>query len=178
MNVRTLVLGDSNTGKTMFIRHSHEDVHKNVYIPTIGVDYSRYTHNDCTLRIWDTAGHKRFKQVVENFYANNMLVIFVYKDKASFASIELLRRDIQTRTKNCKYVLIYNGKDKYDERDGEVYGIMYNMAFFPCKVTDVVQSAWTWKRICEYCRLEREQGWVVRTNSIVSNNSWRYCWWF
>lgn len=175
MNIRTLVLGDSNTGKTMFIRHDNEI--DNVYIPTIGVDYSTYTHNECTLRIWDTAGHERFKQVIQNFYANNMLIIFIYKDKTSLANIELYRREVTEKTRNCKYILIYNGDNKYDERDGEVYGIMYNMAFFPCKVTDFAQSAWTWKRICEYCLLEREQGWVINTKSIVSNNSWRYCWW-
>ena len=33
MNIRTLVLGDSNTGKTMFIRHSDAN---DAYIPTIG----------------------------------------------------------------------------------------------------------------------------------------------
>ena len=82
MNIRTLVLGESHTGKTSFIRRKATR-----YVPTIGVDYSVYTFNDINLRVWDTAGHERFKQVVQNFYADNMLIIFVYRDKESFSKM-------------------------------------------------------------------------------------------
>ena len=172
MNIRTLVLGESYTGKTSFIRRKTTR-----YVPTIGVDYSVYTFNDVHLRIWDTAGHDRFKQVVQNFYADNMLIIFVYRDKETFAKIETYRREINEKVNNCKYVLIYNGKDEKDALAGEVYAIMYNMAFFPCEATDAAQCSWTWNRICEYCRLESKQGWVIKSETPVSNNSWRYCWW-
>lgn len=172
MNVRVLVLGESCTGKTTFVRQNVTE-----YIPTIGVDYSVYNYKDVNLRIWDTSGHDRFKQVVQNFYVNNMLVVFVYRDKESFSKIESYRREINEKMKNCIYVLIYNGENEKDALTGEVYAIMYNMAFFACVASDVAQCSWTWNRICEYCRLESKQGWVIKSETPLSNNSWRYCWW-
>ena len=86
MNIRVLVLGESHTGKTTFIRRNITQ-----YVPTIGVDYSVYDHKDVNLRIWDTAGHDRFKQVVQNFYSDNMLFVFVYRDMCTGCEYMILQ---------------------------------------------------------------------------------------
>jgi GTPase SAR1 family protein len=66
------LLGDSNVGKTTFIRRLSNDNEESI-IPTIGIDFksiSFFTENQAVhLKFWDTAGQV-FK--IYSFFYNNV----------------------------------------------------------------------------------------------------------
>ena len=71
INLKILLLGDSNVGKTCFLLRYIEDTFTDNHISTIGVDYKLklVTAPDdkiVKLQIWDTAGQDRFIPIICN----------------------------------------------------------------------------------------------------------------
>ena len=86
---KIIVLGDSNVGKTSYIKLCKHGYFNDEQI-TIGVDFETLTlhfpDKQIKLKIWDTGGQERFRSIIDLFYKNidGALIFF---DCTNIASI-------------------------------------------------------------------------------------------
>ena len=88
LKLKVILLGDSRVGKTTFfkrfVKNSFEETHKR----TIGPDFVSKTLEiasiddevkiDASIQCWDTAGHRRYRDLCLPFYKGADIVFFVY----------------------------------------------------------------------------------------------------
>ena len=91
---KLLIIGDEQIGKTcIFNRYIHDKFTAN-YKATIGVDFNvkrqNVGYNSHTLRVWDTAGQQRFRQITSAYYRgpDGIFIVFDVTNKKSFESIK------------------------------------------------------------------------------------------
>lgn len=87
--VKCTLIGDSNTGKSYFLKKLHRDyIFENNYDPTVGVDFSSYIYKktidnqnkDIRVNIWDLAGDPRFDCIIQTYLRkNNFFILFCNK---------------------------------------------------------------------------------------------------
>jgi Ras-related protein Rab-7A len=88
--VKCIVLGNTNVGKTTFCHKLVYNELPSEYISTIGVDFfikkTKINNNIIKLCIWDTAGQEKYNCIVDTFYRNKDLAIYIfsYNDINSF----------------------------------------------------------------------------------------------
>ena len=82
LTFKILILGDSNVGKTSLLLKFTDNIFKESYIATIGVEYKEkiitLNNKNYKLNIWDTAGQERFKSITKNFFKSADGIIFTY----------------------------------------------------------------------------------------------------
>ena len=167
MKLKAILLGDTGVGKSTLLTCIRET--QNAF-PTIGVDCVAYK----SLQLWDTSGHERFKNIISTFYSDMHMVIIVYRDMKTLEGVEEIRRSVTLHNKdvNLRWVLLYNGTDESIRLQGDVYCVMYNMAFLSGDFSD--------KKVCKclvdnmerYTKNEQKNGWKVE------EKCWRYCWFY
>ena len=90
---RICVIGDANVGKTSLLTRYCDNVFKENYNNTIGVDFRvvslKYKDILAKVHIWDTAGQERFKSISMNYFRSSHGFIFIYDitNKNSFNNI-------------------------------------------------------------------------------------------
>ncbi len=81
-SVKILMLGEKNVGKTCLIRRYIENVFIPSYQPTIGIDFFSKTltinNKEINLKIWDTAGEERFRNLTNQYYNRTDGIILVF----------------------------------------------------------------------------------------------------
>ena len=97
MIIKSILIGDSEVGKTHFInkilkRKTYR------YIPTIGIDYAVYKYRSSKLCIWDTSGDARFYPIIEKFLFNAPVLICIYKDFKSYTYLNKLLKKIDLKS--------------------------------------------------------------------------------
>ena len=93
-----IMIGDSSTGKSsMLLRLIHDKLFSiNKINSTIGVDFGvklielNKTKQTIKLHIWDTAGHERYRTILNSYYNKGDAVILVFDvtNKKSFDKLE------------------------------------------------------------------------------------------
>lgn len=164
MKLKTILLGDTGVGKSTLLTCIRENQNA---IPTIGVDCLTFKN----LQLWDTSGHARFKKILPCFYSDMDMVIFVYNDLKTFVKLEDIRREV-CAIKKMKWVLVYNGTDQSVRTQGEIYCIMYNMAFLSGDFSSTTECLKIMLSIERYTENEQQNGWNVE------QKCWRYCWFY
>ena len=88
--LKVIVMGDVGTGKTSLIYRFAEDLFKDNYTATIGIDFVPYPVNvehlnigqpplsNVSLQLWDTAGQERFASLASSFYRGAYAMITVF----------------------------------------------------------------------------------------------------
>jgi Ras-related protein Rab-1A len=89
---KTLILGDSNSGKTSLLDRLVNNQFMNCYISTIGIDFNVKTikledETKVKLQIWDSCGQERFRSLTRSYYRNSSAFIICY-DITSLKSFE------------------------------------------------------------------------------------------
>ena len=115
--LKIIFVGDSNVGKTSILSvYTEATFYKSV--PTIGVDFNaKYvTHNKNVykLHVWDTAGQEKYKTIVNIYYKNANVVIYVFDltDTTSFYNVISWMNDVNSIiTNNYISVLVGNKCD-------------------------------------------------------------------
>ena len=122
LNVKLLIVGESNVGKTSLLLQYTDNNYPLQHAATVGVEYKikNITYNDfkVKLQIWDTAGQERFHSITNNFFHNADGILFVY-DIASSKSFEGVKNWIQEAEDIGSYyqkLLIGNKSDLENER--------------------------------------------------------------
>ena len=101
--VKFIIVGDSNVGKTYICYNFLNGECSNNYEPTIGVDYQfqNVTINDLTfsIQLWDTAGSEKFRSITKGYYSNSTCCILVYD-----LTDENLLNQYKNGLKKCKII--------------------------------------------------------------------------
>lgn len=81
-SVKTIIIGDSNVGKSNILTKFVDDEFNSDCSSTIGVDYKsvRIDHGNETIKllIWDTAGQERFKSITKTYYKGSQVIIICF----------------------------------------------------------------------------------------------------
>jgi small GTP-binding protein len=91
---KLILVGDSNVGKSAFLRRfALDEFVEPDYRATIGIDFRiksvTFQGDPMKLQVWDTAGQERFRAITEAYYRNahGCLLTFDLSDRASFEHI-------------------------------------------------------------------------------------------
>ena len=142
LTFKILTLGESSVGKTCILRRYVEGQFFKNQLSTIGIDFKSKTlqigNHEIRLKIWDTAGEERFRNITSQYYkgAEGIILVFDLTKKESFEKINDWMKQIKVNTQSDEIaiVLLGNKKDivnervvsfeEGNERAGE-YGIKY-----------------------------------------------------
>ena len=179
MRVKTIVLGDRAVGKTCFISHIRNDTKNNVYVPTVGVDFTAFHQkfHNVELQIWDTSGSSRFKVVVDSFIIGTQLCIFMYKDERSFGKLMNLIADCKKDEVEKRFCIISTGDHDLADELCSQYGYWH----FRINIYNKRECLDVWNTIAKYCRMEQTRvKWIKTDDKPVELKRERdegYCWW-
>ena len=153
MNIKTIMLGPSGVGKTKFLNHLRKGSMKN-YCPTVGVDYIVYNYKDeVNLRIWDTSGSSRFRNVVDNFIRGIDLCIFVYNDINTFEEMMELLSYVKKHHNPKRYCILAFECSPLGKQVADKYGYF----FFNVNINDKEECISTLKKLCICCKEEQNR---------------------
>ena len=138
---KILLVGNSNVGKSSLFLRFVDEIWKENFVPTIGVDFKiksiKIDNKIIKLQIWDTAGQERFKSILSSYYkgANGILLLYDITNINSFKSLSNWLIDIEKNSsKNVKKILIGNKCDLNELRKipinkGKEFADTYDMEF-------------------------------------------------
>ncbi|XP_071787831.1 ras-related protein Rab-8A-like isoform X1 [Asterias amurensis] len=138
---KILVTGDSSVGKTCVLCRFSDDVFRETFISTIGIDFKIRTIDldgkKIKLQIWDTAGQERFRTITTAYYRGAMGIMLVYDitNQKSFENIRNWIRNIEEHaSSDVEKMILGNKCDMEDRRvvtkdKGEQLAIEYGIKF-------------------------------------------------
>ncbi|CAM6054572.1 unnamed protein product [Sphagnum tenellum] len=117
--VKVLVVGNGNVGKTSMIRQFCKGQYCNNYKKTIGVDflekhqYIKGLEEEVKLMLWDTAGQEQFHAMTHAYYrgAKAAVLAFSTTDRASFEAISIWKHKVEEECGIVPMVLVQNKVD-------------------------------------------------------------------
>uniref|UniRef100_A0A914YLM5 Uncharacterized protein n=1 Tax=Panagrolaimus superbus TaxID=310955 RepID=A0A914YLM5_9BILA len=122
-DVKVIVIGDSNVGKSSLLKRLSGEDYSEVSGSTVAVEYYnrqwKVRRKDINLQFWDTAGQERFRNIIPRYYANAHIAIAVYDItlKASFISLEFWIQELKRYApSDCSVILIGNKVDLPEKR--------------------------------------------------------------
>ena len=119
---KIVVVGDFAVGKTTLIINFAEKTFRGMYVPTVGVQFTKKNFtldgNDIELTLWDIAGQDKFAKVRQAFYEHAAGFIIVYDTtrKATLEKIKTWYNDVIQNTGAIPCVLIGNKVDLKEQR--------------------------------------------------------------
>lgn len=140
-----LLLGESSVGKTSLISlYNGKDFNSVQRYPTIGLDYITITHEDLgfKIKLLDTAGQERFRNIANSYYRNSDVIVFVYSvdNYESFKTIVEWDKRVKELLKDDSIVKVLIGnkidnmynKDKKEffSEEAKAFAVDNNMGFF------------------------------------------------
>ncbi|EZG81121.1 small GTPase family Rab subfamily protein [Gregarina niphandrodes] len=141
--LKTIMLGDSNVGKTCILLRFAEDGFNPGHIATIGVDFKNKivnVHNSkVKLQIWDSAGQERFRTLTYSYYRNSQGFILTYDitNRQSYLNISSWLNGIREHCpKHVTIVLVGNKMDcdasqrEVSYEEAEAFALSQEIRFF------------------------------------------------
>ena len=184
---RLCLLGDSNAGKTSLLTRFCDNIFKESYNNTIGVDFKvvtlKYKNKIIKVHIWDTAGQERFKSIAVNYFRSAHGFIFIYDitDEDSFKNIEnwcdLAFKNTSSAVINF---LVGNKNDreedrKVDKKTAEEFAKEKNLIFFEAsaKTSDNVEKLFQYctYKLIQYFDKNKDKYLSENNNNKLSNNA-------
>jgi len=123
--VKVIVVGDGEVGKTSMIRRYCKGKFTENYRKTIGVDYLERLHTipsrgeDVRMMVWDTAGQEEFDAVTRTYYrgAAACVLAFSSTDRASFEHVMKWQSKVAEECGDIVTVLVQNKVDLLEEAE-------------------------------------------------------------
>ncbi|KAI5192842.1 Ras-related protein Rab-1A [Nematocida sp. AWRm77] len=113
---KVLMVGSSGVGKTSIVMKYTEDIYKDTYRSTIGVDFRLKTISvdgeTVKLQLWDTAGQERFRSITASYYrnANGIVLVFDITDAETFKDLRIWLEEISNNINSPVVILILGNK--------------------------------------------------------------------
>lgn len=177
---RILTLGESGVGKTSILLRFTDNKFLNAHLITIGIDFKskvmNFNNQTVKLKIWDTAGQEKFKNITQQYYkgAHGIFLIYDISDMYSFEKLREWMSQIQSYVNKEKVRIVLLGnkcdldKDCYDNEsnrssqnereerkrfrevsfeDGEEFAKEFNIPFFETSACENVNINKAFERI-------------------------------
>ena len=122
--IKSIFLGDSNVGKTTFIKYIEGKQNKN-YISTIGMEsifiQANINNENAFMQIFDTCGQERYRGIAKN-HLNNVDAILLFYDITSRESFEGLNYWVKkiNETIDLKEISLNIVANKMDENENRI----------------------------------------------------------
>jgi small GTP-binding protein len=120
-SIKVIIIGDTNVGKSSIISRLNNQEFRELHT-TLGIEHHTYltSVNSFIIRmqIWDTAGQENFNSIINNYYKNTDVAIFVYSidREDSFKNIQNWFNTVKEKSDQTTVnVLIGNKKDLENE---------------------------------------------------------------
>ena len=121
--MKIVLVGNSAVGKSSLMLRFCDNIFKDTYVNTIGVDFRFKTlqidGNRVKIQVWDTAGQEKFRSLANTYYKASDAVIMVYDvtDPRSFREIqEYWIHEINKHVKDIVFVVVGNKSDLPDKK--------------------------------------------------------------
>lgn len=120
--LKLLIIGDSGVGKSSLLLRFSDNVFRDQYISTIGIDFKIRTleidGERIRVQIWDTAGQERFRTITSTYYRGTHGVIVVYDvtNGESFVNVKRWLSEIEQNCDNIDRILVGNKNDRPDRK--------------------------------------------------------------
>jgi small GTP-binding protein len=121
---KVILIGRTTVGKTCIVNAALTDTFSVTTQPTVGAGFSIKTYEaggrHYIFRVWDTAGHERFRSMAPLYYrgASFALIVFAIDDRQSFDEIEWWKQSLTDAAAAPVSVIVV--ANKIDIEDGRV----------------------------------------------------------
>ena len=115
--INILLVGDTNTGKTSFVKRLIFNKYDLTFVASIGVDFElkkiKYKNKIYTIRFFDTAGQERFKSITKSYFrlANAYFIFFDLSNKDSLNHIHNWIDLIKEYSEKSIFIILGNKDD-------------------------------------------------------------------
>ena len=145
IEVKIVLLGNINVGKTSIASRYCKNVFNEHHINTIGGAYQQQkvilsNGSAVKLHIWDTSGQERFRAMTNLYYRDAQVAILTYDvtNESSFTGIEFWIKELKYKVENDNMILFLVGNKcdvnederKFSTNKGKNFADENNMLFF------------------------------------------------
>ena len=176
-SIKIITLGNSDVGKSNYILRFTEDVFRQNYLLTTGMDFRtkevtmKPDNKKYNVILYDTAGQERFKSISLSIIkkVDGVLLLYDITNKVSFESIQNWMNNIYSiKSEDFPVVLLGNKCDleserKVSKKDGEELAAKYGIEFFETSNKDGIN-------IKEACSKLIEEIIIHKKNKKDNNN--------
>jgi small GTP-binding protein len=141
--VKCAIIGDTGVGKTSIVTQYISQHFSRDFTPTIGIEFQTNTHkaNNGSIvkfQIWDTGGDLRYRQVLNSFIKDSLILILVYdrNDRDTFDRMEYwIKMSYESQLKKGGIPLLMIVANKSDtkgvvsDKEGEHFALVHGAKF-------------------------------------------------
>ncbi len=149
-SLKTTLIGASTTGKTSLVTRIKNNTFIDRIECTIGVSFTRLTHNNMNYELWDTAGQERFHSLLPMYFRGTKILIFVFdlSTDSTFLIIEKYFKDLEPLS-NYKIIIVGNKSDLVTDTDIKI---------IDCKIRDKIKKSIIADKIFDYVYISAKTG--------------------
>ena len=117
LDLKFIFVGDSCVGKTSLLTKYTDNVFRDIFQTTIGVEHKikiiTIKGYKIRAKIYDTVGQEKFRSIIKNYYRNNngIFLVFDLTNKQSFENLDLWLNEINSIVENKKIIILGNKID-------------------------------------------------------------------
>ena len=148
MIFKTLIIGDTNVGKSnLLLRYVKNDFSVDMK-STVGVEFGskilKILGINIKAQIWDTAGQERYRSMTSSYFkwSKGVLIVYDITNQSSFESVDRWINEFRMKSdENSSIIIVGNKNDLEEERkvtkeEGEEKAKKFNLGFFETSAKD------------------------------------------
>lgn len=139
LRIKVTLIGDISVGKTSIMNRFIDNIYKDDYDPSIGVDFGsktiRFQNVNIKMQLWDTAGQEKYKALIPSYIKGSSIVILLFdlSNKGTFENVPNWISYMQKIYQPSLVVLCGNKLDltrQIEFKEAYDYATSLNMLYF------------------------------------------------